>query len=262
MHLITTIMIAILLPVPSGPTSDGSGGNAPFEHKDWASVLERFVDDRGRVDYSGLAADRAALDRYIEAVEAVSPDSHPDRFPDRDHELAYWINAYNAQVFLGVLDLGTDIDSVWSGLISGRNFFVKRKITLGGERMNLKSLEDDIVRDRYRDPRIHAALNCASISCPRLPREPFLGARLDEQLDAAITEFVNSQEHARYDEAEETAHLSKIFDWFEEDFLDFEKRQGVSDPSLIGYVNRYRDTEIPAGTDVDFISYDKGLNRQ
>ena len=264
MTITTLLLLAILA---SGTTVAGAGIANPdreFDHSDWATVLERFVDDEGYVDYSTLAADREALDRYIRSIETTSPDSDPERFADADAELAYWINAYNAQVFLGVLDWGPDIDSVWSGLISGRNFFVKRKITVGGERMNLKSLEDDIVRARYQDPRIHAALNCASIGCPRLPREPFLGATLDEQLDAAMKEFTRAEKHVRIDAAERIARLSKIFDWFEDDFIGFLKREGVEDPTLLDYVNRYRteDGEIPDGFDIRFLDYDKGLNRQ
>ena len=235
-----------------------------FSHHDWTAVLRRFVDERGQVDYQGLARDREDLDRYIAAIEVVSPKSNPEQFPDRDHELAYYINAYNAQVFKGVLDRGPEEKSVWKGLISGYGFFVRMKITIGGERTNLKKLEDETIREGYRDPRVHAALNCASVGCPRLPREAFDPERLDEQLDAAMREFASDGRHVRIDEARRRAWLSKIFDWFEEDFTDYEKRAGKRDAKLIDYVNRYRPDEarIPREYKIKFLKYDKSINRQ
>ncbi|NJL27166.1 MAG: DUF547 domain-containing protein [Thermoanaerobaculia bacterium] len=144
-----------------------------FSHADWTAVLARFVDEQGQVDYEGLASDRAIFDRYVRTVETTGPTSHPELFPTRAHQLAYYLNAYNALVFQGVLARGPEKESVWSGLISGYNFFVKMKVKVDGEETTLKKLEDDVVRARFEDPRVHAALNCASIGCPRLPREAF-----------------------------------------------------------------------------------------
>ena len=252
----------VLLVMAAGATAASAD---TFSHHDWTAVLSRFVDARGQVDYEGLAQDRAALDRYLAAIEAVSPKSNPEQFPDRDHELAYYINAYNAQVFKGVLDRGPEEESVWKGgLISGYRFFKKMKITIGGERTNLKELEDETIREVYRDPRVHAALNCASVGCPRLPREAFDPQRLDEQLDAAMREFASDGRHVRIDPAERRVWLSKIFDWFEKDFIDYERREGNRDAGLIDYVNRYRAEAalLPGGYKVKFLKYDKSINKQ
>ncbi len=252
---------------PQDPAAGGSGSEAEgsgFSHADWAATLERFVDERGMVDYQDLARDREVFDRYVRDIEARSPRSHPELFADRDEGLAYWINAYNALIFDGVLDRGPETKSVWTGgLISGRAFFVGRQITVGGETTNLKSLEDDWIRAGYEDPRIHAALNCASISCPRLPREPFTGDRLEAQLDAAMREFVADPRNALLRD-DGSVGLSKIFDWFARDFLDEERRRGTESPSIIGYVNRYRseDAQLPVGAKVDHFPYDKGINAQ
>jgi len=235
-----------------------------FSHDDWTTVLQEYVDDRGWVDYDGLSRDRAALDRYLSVIESTSPRSHPDLFPDADHELAYWINAYNAWVFKGVLDRGPEQDSVWKGgLISGYGFFVKMKIRVGGEQLNLKRLEDDWIRAEYGDPRIHAALNCASVGCPDLPRVAFTGDSLEQELDSAMRLFVSQERNVAVD-GEDRVELSKIFDWFEKDFLGFERSAGRSDPTLIGYVNRFREEgkQIPEDSSVRFIPYDKGINAQ
>ena len=239
-------------------------GAPPFSHDTWAAVLERFVDDEGWVDYHGLEADRAELDRYVASLAAVSPMSHPNLFPTREEALAYYINAYNAQVFVGVLALGPDVKSVWPTLWAGYKFFMQRKFKLGDEKFHLKGLEDRQIREGFGDARIHAALNCASVACPRLPREPFLGAILDKQLDAVMVEFAEDPRHVRLDAAAGKVHLSKIFDWFSKDFLDDERRLGNAGGTLIDAVNRYRRDQppIPREYSVQFMDYDKSLNGQ
>lgn len=256
--LLAALCLAALIALPSPADAE------TFSHDDWDAVLHKFVDDQGLVDYQGLANDRAAFDGYVQRIQRQSPDSHPQLFPDRDHELAYWINAYNAQVIRGVLEEGPDIKSVWGFFGTGISFFTGMKIQLGGTTTNLKKLEDDIIRERYGDPRIHAAINCASISCPRLPRKAFTAAELDAQLDAAMHEFVTARKHFEIEPGNREVHVSKIFDWFASDFLSWEKKQGSSSPTLIDYINRYRgDAEkIPAGYEVEFLDYDKGLNAQ
>lgn len=253
-------LAAALLLAAGGPAAAAE----PFRHDDWTAVLERFVDGRGLVDYQGLARDRAVFDRYLEAVERFSPRATPERFPTRDHALAYYLNAYNALVFQGVLARGPETESVWRGLVSGLAFFVRMKVTVGGERMSLKHLEDELIRKGFQDPRIHAALNCASISCPPLPRQAFAAATLDTQLDAAMRAFVADPRNCQVDHRAERVRLSGIFDFFPADFLAYERAEGNPDPNLIDYVNRYRaaDAQLPRGYRVAFFEYDKGINAQ
>jgi hypothetical protein len=251
-------------PAPDAPFKESlSIPSSSFSYADWNLVLEKFVDEKGRVDYEALAKDRAALDRFVAAVERTSPDAEPALFPARNDQLAYYLNAYNAWVFRGVLARGPETVSVWKGgLVSGYSFFVGMDIVLGGVKTNLKKLEDKTVRARYADPRIHAALNCASRGCPRLPRKAFEPATLDAELDAAMREFVSETRNVAVDAAARTVTLSKIFDWFEGDFLAFEKKQGRADPGLVDYVNRYRaaDAQVPRELRVRFAEYDKSLN--
>ncbi len=148
--------------------------------------------------------------------------------------------------------------------MSGYRFFIGMKITVGNEKTNLKKLEDKVIRDGFQDPRVHAALNCASISCPRLPQKAFDPEHLDEELDAAMMEFVQSDRHVRVVPTSRTVYLSKIFDWFAKDFLGYEKSQGNAEPNLIDYVNRYRGerSKIPRDLKARFLEYDKGINTQ
>jgi len=255
------LVLSILCAIVVGSMSI-SARAADFSYDDWNVVLEKYVDDNGLVDYLGLAADRQALDRFVRQIETTGPKSDPDVFPTREDRLAYYINAYNAHVFSGVLDLGPDAKTVWGFTGMGLGFFVRMKVIVDGETMSLKSLEDDLIREGFKDPRIHAALNCASVGCPKLPAAAFLPERLDEQLDAEMTKFVREERNCKIDTAVGTATLSKIFDWFRGDFEDYETAHGGG--GLREYINRYRpaDSQLSADLKLEFSKYDKRLNRQ
>lgn len=257
------MVVAALLGFVSVPA--GGAESDLFSHDLWTRVLERYVDDRGMVDYVGLQADRAELDRYVENLGRISPENQPERFPTREHRLAYWINAYNALVFEGVLARGPEDESVWSGMVSGLTFFGLQKFTVGGRVMNLKSLEDDYIRKPFEDPRMHAALNCASIGCPRLPRRAFDAATLDADLDAAMAEFVADERNVSVDRDRKTVSLSKIFDWFEEDFVRYETEvKNNWDGTVLHYINRFRepDAAVPLDYRIRIRPYDKRINKQ
>ena len=256
-----TLLLGLLL-----TASVYGSSSAAVDHELWGEVLERFVDDDGFVDYHGLLEDPATFNRYIDQIENSSPESHPALFNGPEEELAYYINAYNALVFKGVLARGPESESVWRGLISGYNFFVRMDIRVGGRETNLKSLEDDVIRAKYKDPRIHAALNCASIGCPRLIRQPYLGATLDQQLQAVMVGFLNADQHIQVDSENRIVRISKIFKWFEEDFLEYEASQGNSGGTkterMLQYINRFRpdSQRIPVDYKIDHLKYDKGIN--
>jgi len=252
------LALSIILPgVVESETMD-------FSYEDWQQVLETFVDEKGFVDYAGLRDDRAALDRFLEQLGAQGPQSTPRLFPARAGRLAYYINAYNALVFQGVLELDADASTVWGFSKTGYGFFVRMKVELDGQEMSLKKLEDNLVREGFKDPRIHAALNCASVGCPRLPREPFLPETLDAQLDEAIKEFVSEERNCSVDLEAATVTLSKILDWFRDDFENYPQPLGQGGGELIDYINRYRapNAQIPTDLKIKFAAYDKTLNRQ
>jgi len=236
-----------------------------FSYEDWNKVLGKFVDARGYVNYDALAKDRGDLDRFLLAIEKASPRSAPELFPAKNDQLAYWLNAYNAQVFKGVLARGPEKESVWKGgIFSGYSFFVGMDIVLGGEKLNLKKLEDKTVREVFKDPRVHAALNCASKGCPRLPEVAFDPEKLDEQLDEGMRGFVAEARNVTIDDAAKTVTLSKILDWFAGDFVAYEKAHGNPEGTQLDYANRYRGAlpKIPKSYAMKFFEYDKGVNRQ
>lgn len=257
--LIVWILLVVCTTVGAAPPLLG------HEESDWSILLRKYVDTEGLVDYSGLATDHVLLERTIQTIESTGPQSTPARFPDPHHQLAYYINAYNALVFAGVLRRGPETDSVWTGgLVSGYSFFVGMDVTVDGRKTSLRRLENQIVRKRFQDPRVHAALNCASIGCPQLSQRAFSAATLDAQLDQAIRIFVAEKRHVRYDVHSGTIYLSKIFDWYKSDFVRYESTHGNRDGTVIDYINRYRaaDAQLPHNTRIRILDYDKRINRQ
>jgi hypothetical protein len=220
---------------------------APFPHTALGEVLAARVDAGGLVDYAGLAADRAGLDAYTATLAVVSPDSHPDRFADRDAALAYWINAYNALAITAVLDR-PNLLSVNDDRYS---VFLTTRYPVGGAPMSLYHLENGIIRKYYPDPRAHFALNCQSIGCPRLPREPFPEVGLDAALDAATAEFLADPRHVRVDG--DTLMLSQIFQWYAKDF--------AAEGGPEGFVRARRPDLAPTAR-VAYLPYDWGLIAQ
>ncbi|MEM7404701.1 MAG: DUF547 domain-containing protein [Pseudomonadota bacterium] len=231
------------------PTSQGA--DATIDTSAWARVLAQFVDAEGRVDFAGLNRAPADLDRYLEGVAEISPMSHPDRFADTQAVLAYHLNTYNALAMRAILN--EDIPETLGGLTKYW-FFGLKEHPLGGDSMTLHAYENDIIR-KLGDPRVHFALNCMSVGCPRLPRTPFAAANLEQQLLAETRRFMAETRNVRVDHEERVVWLSEIFDFFPEDFLSVA-------PSLLAYVNRYRDEPVPENYDVRFVDYDWTVNRQ
>lgn len=227
-----TILLAIAAPA------------AAFDHSDWEAVLRLRVNDLGEFDYRGLADDREKFDSYLEKLAAVSPESAPTSFPTNEDKIAYWINAYNALTVEGVLR-AYPVRSVRKL----DRFFESAAYRLGGKTVSLDDVEHSILRKQFSEPRIHFSLVCASVSCPRLAPFAFTGPKLEEQLDARTRLFISERRNVT---AEGGVILSKIFDWFKDDFrasggvVRFIEDHGG--PTLDGKRIRYR-------------SYDWSLNR-
>ncbi len=217
----------------------------------WARVLERFVDDAGRVDFAALARDRTDLDRFVAWIYTTAPGNAPQLFPRRAEVLAYHLNAYNALAMYNVLERG--IPASLGGL-EKINFFALRQLKVGGAPLSLYTYENDVIRP-LGEERVHFALNCMVRGCPRLPRTPFRAADLERQLGAEAQRFLGEPRNLRLDPARRVVQLSEILKFYSEDFL-------AKAPSLIAYVNRYRDEKIPEDYEIVFIPYDWTVNRQ
>ena len=246
----------LILLVPFSLTANANVSNAASLSVDaayerWSHVLEKFVAPDGRVAFKRLVNDRAELNEFVAWVGAISPATNPKLFPSQAHVLAYHINAYNALSMHEVLE--SDLPKSLGGLRKFY-FFGVRKIFVGGEELTLYSYENDTIR-AFGDPRIHFALNCMSISCPRLPMVPFAPDTLDEQLDAEARKFFAESRNDSIDHEGKKVVLSEILDFFEEDFL-------ANNDSLLAYVNQYLKEPLPTEYAVDFFDYDWDVNYQ
>lgn len=211
----------------------------------YAALLDKYVTPDG-VRYAAWHSnpdDLAALDR----VAAFYAESSPPA--DRDRALAWHLNAYNAWILHNILDkFPTD-----GPLDNEMFFFHGNRITIAGRKTSFDHLEQKRIRPTFQDPRIHFALNCASESCPPLDDTPFRGDSLDSTLDRLTRAFLNSHPHGVRLSPDGTVRVSKIFDWYKEDF-------GGTD-GIIPYINQYRDDPLPTDAPLEFLNYSWKLNQ-
>ena len=248
-----------------------------FPHAHFDKVLEAFVDGRGLVDYPALREDPHDLEAYYGLIGTYSPDSHPDLFPSTNHKLAYWINAYNAAAIKTVLTyypiesvLEVQKPALFFFISDKAGFFYFQRLRFGGRTTSLYYLENSVIRRRFGDPRIHFALNCASLGCPRLPRQSFVGDFLDRQLDRETRRFLAEERNFTIDHDKKVIYLSSIFQWYQEDFTSwYAKTFPGRAASLLGYIDLYLAPEKSAMLQrvgdhyaLRFTPYDWRLNDQ
>lgn len=261
-------LIKIDANVPSNFPSEG------FSHAAFESLLQTYVDTEGRIDYERWHANEdhmRQLDGYLAAVAAYSPVNSPDRFAKKSDQLAYWMYAYNAYVVHNVLSHWplksvTDLKAPLE-VTTGFGFFWRQRFLFGGEAMSLYAIENDVIRDTYRDPRIHFVLNCASKSCPIMRPNLPAGDDLEPFLASATINFISDQENVTIDHANRRVILSDIFKWYEKDFLNDLRRQGLpSEGGLIAYLQSAApetmlgDLAAAKEYDIEFTGYDWSIN--
>lgn len=224
-------------------------GAAVVDNSIYADLLKKYVHN-GVVDYRGLKGDEAQLDRYLKVLENV-----PVAELSRNAQFAFYINAYNAWTLKLILngypgvksikDLGSFFKSPWK----------EKLVRIEGRVLTLDELEHGILRPRFKDPRVHFAIVCASKSCPPLISVPYRADTLDRQLDSAAQNFINNP-RTTYLKGD-TLYVSKIFKWFADDFGD--------DP--LGFVSRYARADFKkqlaargARLKIAYLDYDWSLN--
>lgn len=246
-----------------------------FTHSAFEGLLKEYVTPTGEVDYSRWQASTAsvsALDTYLAAVSRFSPDNAPERFPERNDALAYWIYGYNAYVIRTVLNHWplasvTDVKAPLEA-VKGLGFFYQLRFSFGGEFLSLFTVENQRIRARYRDARIHFVLNCASASCPVIRPELPTGDELEQLMTEAAEGFANDPDNVSVDHASKTVYLSSIFKWFRKDFINDLRANGrPSERGLIDYVatlatgSLLDDLGRVDGYDIEFRDYNWDLNK-
>jgi hypothetical protein len=242
------------------------GAESPFSFDDFDRLTRTYVNAEGLVDYAGLKKELPALRAVVERMAAHGPHNRPAEFSSSESRLRYYLMAYNANVLYITASAYPDRRALWNWL----GLFVDHDIVLGGRQLSLNALEHQILRREFRDPRIHFYINCAARSCPPLPQGAIPPGGTEQALDEAARRFLSDPRHCRFDASTGTLYLSRIFDWFEEDFLAFQKERGAESPSLAGYALRYLNPKTRAAVErvsagrlrVKFLDYDKSLNEQ
>jgi hypothetical protein len=236
-------------------------GSAGFDHGAWDEILSKYALENGRrFDYAGLKKEEGLFAAYLDSL--ASADLETLRGPELE---ALFINAYNAYTVRTVLDRvsesgGFEIESIRDI----ENVFTREAHPVGGFRLSLDNIEHNVLRPTFRDPRLHFAVNCASISCPPLPTDAFEGDRVEEQLESAATNALGNPDYASIEG--DALLLTRILEWYGGDFVNPEYRG--SETSLPAFVARYANEEVRRfleerknEVDVRFRDYDWRLNR-
>jgi Protein of unknown function, DUF547 len=238
-----------------------------INYSEYDRLTLKYVDEQGLVNYNGLKGELGALKSFIDQISAVSPHSHPRHFTDSGEQLRYWMTAYNAWVLYVAASEYPSKSALWNFL----GLFRNRDIKLGGKQMKLGDLEHKIIRAGYKDPRIHFFINCAASSCPALRQGTIPQFKTSDWLDQSAKRFINDTKHVKYDAAAKRLYLSKIFDWFEDDFLNYLKEKNANQsPHIAQYILIYLDgpsrealQKTPLNEiSVSYFSYSKSLNEQ
>jgi len=219
------------------------------DHSLYAGLLKKYVKN-SVVNYQGFKNNEAKLEQYLKVLEGIDTKEL-----SRDEQFAFYINAYNAWTIKLILtgypgvksikDLGSFFSSPW-----------KKKICrIDGEVISLDRIEHEILRPRFKDPRVHFTINCAARSCPPLRSAPYQEDVLNQQLDEMTSAFINDPSRNRLEG--NTLYVGKIFDWFEEDF----------NGDILGFFLKYAKGSLKEQLEVNkekikvkYLDYDWSLN--
>ncbi len=211
-----------------------------FSHESWNAILKANVSGGGKVNYVGIKSNISELDNYLELLSQNTPLSSWSKNKTK----AYWINAYNAFTIKLIID-NYPVGSITD--LHGGKPWDKKWINLGSKTYSLNDIEHVILRPTYNDPRIHFAVNCAAKSCPKVWNNAWTESNIESALDKLTREFVTNNSANQI--SEKSVNLSKIFEWYKEDF-----------GNLIDFLNQYSTTKISSNAKVAFNDYNWKLN--
>ena len=226
-------------------------GSQKVDNRLYAELLAKHTRD-GLVNYAGFKTEHPKLKAYLEYLAGINPDELP-----REEAFAYYINLYNAATIDLILENYPGIDSIKDigGFFS--NPWKIEFITLKGKKVHLDHVEHEIIRPTYKDPRVHFAVNCASMGCPPLYAKPFEGKTLGATLDELTRLNMADPAHTRIEG--DDLYVSKVFDWFGEDWGGKEDK--------VAFVRKYSSPEQAAkidqlggNLDLKFSDWDWTLN--
>ena len=225
-----------------------------FDHSKFDQILKQYVDHKGLVDYNRISKD-SRFKEYMESLKFVKVEDL-----SRNGQLAFWLNAYNAVTIDKVIKWKPKKsvrETLSPGVWTSTKFFNTRDHVVAGRRLSQDDIEHEILRKKFKEPRIHFAIVCASSGCPPLARFAFTDEDVQAKLEEETRKYINSSRGTRIDYAKNTFYLSKIFDWFSSDF------ESKSD-SVLGFIKPYLSKEARSFVERDpkiaYIHYDWALN--
>ena len=248
-----------------------------WKYEDYRSVLKN-VDDSGMVNYARLETNRAILDRFALRMAGL-PRSTFESW-NSSEKISFWINAYNGLTLLAVVDHYPIEASFFASLrfpensirqISG--VWDRLTFSIVGESLTLDTIEHEILRGDFDDPRVHFALVCAAMGCPPLRDEPYEGNSVDRQLDDQVYQFVKNPQKFRIDRQRNIVYLSKILDWYGDDFIgQFDtdsafKGHGRKERAVLNFLSSFLPAEDDrylrnADFQIQYLEYDWALNER
>lgn len=246
------------------PTQTASA--VPLSYANYDKILQTYVNAQGLVDYPALQANPQPLKDFVAEIGAVAPSTYA-AWSNAD-KIAFLINAYNALTLESIINQKPlkksikDIFGVW-------NF---TKHTVAGDAKTLDDIEHNTLRKNFNEPRIHAALVCAAMSCPPLRQEPYTGAKLNEQLNDQVRRWLSSGQGLEIARAQNQVAVSSIFKWFGNDWQkSYSIAEGFTgsptERAVLNFISRYVNPEDKAyltqgSYQLNYLNYDWSLNRQ
>lgn len=237
-----------------------------IDYKVYDDLLSTYVDEEGWVNYVELQQSRQALDTFNDVLASVD-DATLSSWSEEE-QIAFWMNAYNSLTLKSIIDQTPlkpsikDITGVWR----------LRKHSINQKEKTLNEIEHDVLRVDFDEPRLHAAIVCAAISCPPLRNEAFTGEKLDEQLDSQVKQWLARPDGLKIDKEAGDVKVSKIFSWFGGDWVpsygvDSGFAGSKEEKAVLNFISKYVSDEdrayLEAGDyKVSYFDYDWSLNKQ
>ncbi len=233
-------------------------------HSEWDQVLKKYVSTvpgSTQVDYKALKKESGVLDSYLSKVSAVKKSEYEGW--SGDQKLAFLINAYNAFTLKFIIK-----DDIPESIKDKGGFFSspwkKKFFKIFGKEAYLDKLEHEMARKQFNNCRVHFAFNCASIGCPALRTEAWLADKLDEQFEDSTKKFLSDRSRNRYNKEKNRVEISKIFDWYEDDFSK-DKTCGSVAQFVSKYLTDDKDLQKKIASEeisIRHLDYDWKLNKK
>ena len=216
-------------------------------HQIWHELLQKYVSKHGQVNYKGLIKEKKQLQKYLNLLRHHVPGKNWST----PEQIAYWINAYNAftvQLILNHYPLRS-IKDIADGMPMINSPWDIKFFKIGHTDFDLNTIEHQILRKKFQEPRIHFAINCASVSCPKLRNEAYVADQLEKQLEQQARDFINDTQKNKITVYE--TKLSAIFNWFQSDF--------IQKTDLLTYLKKYNPNLNPRNK-IEYLDYNWSLN--